>query len=110
MEFPCCPRGPSWVPCLSARLGTLGAFLNRFGDFAVGLNKFRKLSDWGLTHRGLVLRRFDGILRDFAFFFGITKPQSAKPQSICGILRIFCGSLRIFADFFTEFCGILRNH
>ena len=44
---------------------------------------------------------FCGILR---IFFGITKPQSAKPQSSCGCLRIFYGNLRNVADF----CGILR--
>ena len=49
---------------------------------------------------------FCGILR---IFFGITKPQSAKPQSICGFLRIV---LRIFADFsgiLLFFYEILRN-
>ena len=63
-----------------------------------------------------MLRRFDRILPDFAdFCFGITKPQSAKPQTICGKLLFFadfCDLFRIFADccgFLRFFNGILRN-
>ena len=46
--------------------------------------RLRKLSDRGLTHRGLVLRRFDGILR---FFLNVAD---------------FCGIVQNFADFFAE--------
>ena len=101
--------------------------LQNFADFMVLWNYYvfgrwtaifrRKLSDWGLTHRGLVLRRFDGILRDFADLFSESlNPNRLNPSQFaecCGILRIFaeyCGFLRNFADLFTDFCGILRNH
>lgn len=76
---------------------------------------FRKLSDWGLTHRGLVLRRFDGILRDFVDCFSESlNPNRLTPNHFaecCGFLRNFaefCGFLRNFADLFTEFCGITK--
>ena len=73
----------------------------------------RKLSDWGLTHRGLVLRRFDGILRDFADFF----PESLNPNRLnpnqfaefCGFFSEFRGILWILAEFCGFFNGILRN-
>ena len=76
----------------------------------------RKLSDWGLTHRGLVLRRFDGILRDFAFFSESLNPNRLNPNQFaefCGCFQFFAefgGCLRNFADLFAECCGILRNH
>ena len=81
----------------------------------------RKLSDWGLTHRGLVLRRFDGNLRDIAVFFSESlNPNRLNPNhfaevcgflaEFCGLLADFCGFMRNFADFFTDCCGILRNH
>ena len=70
----------------------------------------RKLSDWGLTHRGLVLRRFDGILRDFADFFSESlNPNRLNPNQFADFCGFVCG---LFADF-AEFCGfvygILRN-
>ena len=68
--------------------------------------KDRKLSDWGLTHRGLVLRRFDGILRDFADLFSESlNPNRLNPNHFSE----FCGFLRIFAEFCGFVYGILRN-
>ena len=73
----------------------------------------RKLSDWGLTHRGLVLRRFDGILRDFADFCSESlNPNRLNPNQFAefcgffsefgGFLRFVCGFLRIFLRNFAE--------
>ena len=73
----------------------------------------QKLSDWGLTHRGLVLRRFDGILWDFADFFSESlNPNRLNPNhfaEFCGLFAEFCGLLRNFADLCGIVYGILRN-
>ena len=69
---------------------------------------FRKLSDWGLTHRGLVLRRFDGILRDFADLFSESlNPNRLNPNHFTdfSVFPEFCG----FAEFCGFVYGILRN-
>ena len=98
-------RFPQAVPSL---LGNSEEIRAKLGNLC------RKLSDWGLTHRGLVLRRFDRILRDFADVFSESlNPNRLNPNQFaefCGFVAEFSGCLRNFADLFTEFYGILRNH
>ena len=65
-----------------------------------------------------MLRRFDGILRDFADFFSESlNPNRLNPNQFadfCGFVAEFCGFLRNVADFaeflrnFAEFCGITK--
>ena len=72
----------------------------------------RKLSDWGLTHRGLVIRRLDGILWDFVDFFSESlNPNRLNPNQFaffCGLFAEFCGFLRICLRNFAAFCEITK--
>ena len=74
---------------------------------------YRKLSDWGLTHRGLVLRRFDGILRHFAdCFSGFLRNFADFLRNVADCLRNFAELLRNVADLlrnFAEFCGLFAE-
>ena len=60
-----------------------------------------------------MLRRFDGILRDFAELFSESlNPNRLNPNQFADVLRNFadlCGILRIFAEFCGFVYGILRN-